>query len=452
MAFALMSVIPMLVCGYLIIYYIFPTVEDLGDVSVIFVTTIALVLMGFYLAKKIIYPIIEITTHAKVIAEGNSLGKVLEVKGEDEIGELSGSLNRLSSRLKENMSELRSYGEQIKQINMEINKKVFALSSLLQIGNLITTACDLDEIFGLIVEKVSQLEVDAGAFVMLLEEDSDQLTMRAQTNIKNEKLNSIKIKSGQGALGRVCQNSRPLVIDMQRRPKVMEEELVELLQAKNIVALPITCSGKVIGILGAGNNIDNFLFSDDEIELIGVFAKQVAVAIENEMLLRKTEELTVKDELTGLYNESYIRSRLDEEIKRAVSYQRPCSFIVIELNNFGHYRDVSGKTTAEKALKKIAQTLRESTSEIDKIARFSDHQFAVILPERNKQQTSNLAENILKEIRRFSLGKERVDPLAALTVSGGISSAPIDGTTSVELINKALYYIEQAKAKGVSDG
>ena len=101
-------------------------------------------------------------------------------------------------------------------------------------------------------------------------------------------------------------------------------------------------------------------------------------------------------------------------------------------------------------MKKIAQTLRESTTEIDKVARFSDHQFAAILPEKNKAQVLNLAENIRKEIERFGLSQTKPGVSISLTLSAGISATPIDGTTSVELVNKALHYIEQAKGTGAN--
>lgn len=448
-AFALMSVIPMLVCGYLIIYYIFPIMKDFGDISLVFVITIFLVLLGFYLAKKIIYPVVDISAHVKGIAEGK-LDKELKLTEEDEIGELSGSLNQLSATLKENMSRLHSYGEKIKQINMEINRKVFALSSLLQINNLITTTCSLDEVLQLIVERVSQLETQGPTFLMLLDEESRQLSMRVQKNMESEQIRQIRIKIGQGLLGKVLSTNCPLIIDAQKRLHAIDKDLKKILPTKNIAVLPVTSSGKVIGILGTGNNIETFLFSDDEIELIGVFTKQVTVAVENDILLRKTEELNVRDELTGLYNESYIRSRLDEEIKRAVSYQRPCSFIIFEIGNFKQYRDALGAIVAERALKKIAQTLKVSTTDIDKVARFSDHQFAVILPEKNKRQCLKLAENIKKEIERFALQQKQAEPSIALIFSVGISATPIDGITSVELINRALSYIEKAKGEGTN--
>lgn len=447
-AFSLMSLIPMFVIGYLIAYYILPKIDTFWEIYLVFIITVFLMGMGFYLAKKIIYPVVKIAAHAKGIADG-TFGEDLDIKEEDEIGELSTSLNRLSARLKESMSQLRSYGEKIKQINMEINKKVFALSSLLQIGNLITTGANLTEVFDLIVGKLSQLEQGGAAFLMFLDEELGELIMRAQANIEREGINvEVKIKTGEGPLGKVFSNNKLLIIDAQKGQQLVDENLKKILQTKNIVVLPITSSGKVIGILGTGNNVTNFLFTDDLIELIGVFAKQVAVAVENDILMSKTEELNVRDKLTGLYNEGYIRNRLDEEIKRAISYQRPCSFIIFEVNNFQRYQRVFGEIDAQKALKKIAQTLKMSTREIDKAARFSDNQFAVLLPEKNKQQSLNLAENIKKEIERFASKKQtEPDTSVSLSMSAGISAVPIDGTTALELINKALNYIEQLKGK-----
>ena len=446
-AFSLMSLIPMFVIGYLIAYYILPKIDTFWEIYLVFIITVFLMGMGFYLAKKIIYPIVEIAAHAKGIADG-TFGEDLDIKEEDEIGELSVSLNRLSTRLKESMSQLRSYGEKIKQINMEINKKVFALSSLLQIGNLITTGTNLTEVFDLIVGKLSQLEQGGAAFLMFLDEESGELIMRAQANIEHKGVARVKIKTGEQPLGKVFSDNKLLIIDAQKGQQLVDENLKKILQTKNIVVLPITSSGKVIAILGTGNNVANFLFTDDVIELIGVFAKQVAVAVENDMLMSKTEELSVRDKLTGLYNEGYIRNRLDEEIKRAISYQRPCSFIIFEVNNFQRYQRVFGEIDAQKALKKIAQTLKMSTSEIDKTARFSDNRFAVLLPEKNKQQSLDLAENIKKEIERFASKKQtEPDVSVSLSISAGISAVPIDGTTALELINKALNYIEQLKGE-----
>ncbi|MBN3038655.1 MAG: diguanylate cyclase [Candidatus Omnitrophica bacterium] len=446
-AFALMSVIPMLVFGYLIIQYVFPKVSDIWDISIMVAFTIFLMISGFYLAKMIIYPVIKISAHAKGILEGE-FDKKIDISREDEIGELGSSLNRLSTKLKQNMGELRGYGEKIKEINMEINRKVFALSGLLQINNLITSEFNLSEVLNLIIEKLAQLQQRGPAFVMLLRKGKGDLAIAAHANLTLPQPEKVTINPGQGLLGKVYASGLPLIIDTERSKIGNDKVLEELLPTNNIMVLPLASSGKIIGILGVGNNLSGFSFSEEEIEVISIFAKQIILAFENETLQRKTKELTVKDELTGLYNEKYIRDRLEEEIKRAISYQRPCSFIILEISDFERYRNAVGEMLVIDALKKIAQTFKESTSEIDKVARFSESQFAAILPEKNKRQSLEVAENIRAEISRFADSQKKSGDGAFLRINGGISSTPLDGETSIELINKALAYTEKAKEEG----
>ena len=88
------------------------------------------------------------------------------------------------------------------------------------------------------------------------------------------------------------------------------------------------------GILAVGNKIEDFIFKEDEQELLKVFAKQAAIAVENDLLITRARDLAVKDDLTGLYNQKYIHTRLDEEIKRACMYQRPCGYLLIDMDNF----------------------------------------------------------------------------------------------------------------------
>ncbi|MFC1631601.1 diguanylate cyclase domain-containing protein [Candidatus Omnitrophota bacterium] len=443
-AFALMSLIPIFVFGYVVAYYVVPRIDTFWEVYLIFIVTIVLMFLGFYLARKVIYPIVEITAQAKEIAAGR-FTKELAGSEEDEIGQLRGSLNMLSSKLKSNMSELNSYGEKIRQINMEINKKMFALSGLLQIGNLITAAGSLDEILSLIVTKLAQLEHQGGAFLLLFDQSQDQLIIRAQANLNIDPRQQIKVKVGPGALGKVFSEHIPLIIDQQRAQDGLDQQLRRILPKKNIAVLPISSSGKMIGVLAVGNNKTDFVFSEDALELIGVFVQQVAVAVESELLISKTKELSVIDELTGLYNESYIHQRFAEEIKRATSYQRPCSFAVLQINNFEKYRLSLGADAAERRLKRIAQTLKAGLSEIDKAAHLSAGRFGLLLPEKNKQQARKIVENIKKEVEKLDSAQLGASGARELTISAGLSATPIDGTNSEELFNHAISMLTKTK-------
>ena len=59
LSFCLMSIIPLLVCVYLVSIYIFPHLDNLSDVSITVILSIAIAVLGLGLAKRLIDPVIE---------------------------------------------------------------------------------------------------------------------------------------------------------------------------------------------------------------------------------------------------------------------------------------------------------------------------------------------------------------------------------------------------------
>jgi diguanylate cyclase (GGDEF)-like protein len=204
--------------------------------------------------------------------------------------------------------------------------------------------------------------------------------------------------------------------------------------------------GRVTAILGVGNTSEPFVYRKEDVELLDVLAKQIAIAVENDLLTHRVEKLEIKDTLTGLFNAGFIRNRLQEEIQRAITYQRPCAYIVFDLDNFKEYYRQFGSLQSESILKKIAFLIRSSISDIDRAGRTGDDEFAIVLPEKNKRQAREIAENIRNKIE-FSSSEEH-DVNKKITVSAGVSENPLDGVEAEELIKKAKELLLQAKAQG----
>ena len=137
--------------------------------------------------------------------------------------------------------------------------------------------------------------------------------------------------------------------------------------------------------------------------------------------------------------------RLEEEIKRAIFYQRPCSLIMINIDNFKEFRDSNGELAAEEAIRKMAKLIKDNATPISKVARVGGDEFAILLPEKNKKEAAGLAEDMRKKLGSTNLLR---DGKATLTVSCGVSENPIDGATSGELYKKASDAVKQAKASG----
>lgn len=442
----LMLILPILVSIYIVSNYVIPNVGPQVEISLSIIISIAIALIGFFLVKQVFDRVLNISSEAKMIAAGD-IDRKLDILQDDEVGILGDSLNQLTNRIRSNMDELKNYSEQTTKINFEIQKRILVLSSLLQISSLITQSANLDDIIKLTIEKSRSIANSEIAYLFFKEEKSDIFIIKSADGVNVQHLLKLKIDPENGIFSRMIKTNRPMILDKNNQlPAALTEQVESQFRINNMIALPIYLRGKIIGIVGVGNSKEEFVFEKDDIELLDIFAKQVAIAVENDILMHRIEKLEIKDALTGLYNEAFIRNRLQEEIKRAVTYQRPCAFVIINIDNFQKFHQNYGSLKAEATLKKVASLIRDSVTEIDRVGRIEDNEFAIVLPERNKRQAQTIAEEIRRKIE-YSYSEEQ-DASKKLTVSGGISENPLDGVTSDELFNKAKNSLRQAKKEG----
>jgi len=445
-SFSLMSVLPLLVCIYLVSNYIIPRIGFKIDIIVSIAVSVFIAVIGLFVIKEVFDRVISVTTEAKLIAAGD-IARRVETTREDEVGDLGDSLNMLTQRIRSNMDELTSYSEKTNEINLEIQKRVFVLSNLLQISSLITQGVSLDNIIKLTIEKSRLLADSDVAYLLFREEDQALFSVSAADGLNAEHLLKLKIVPDSSIFNKLIHTASPLILDKENP---LGEGLVgdfsEKFGMKNTLAIPVIQRKKIIGILGIANSREEFIYKKDNIELLDIFAKQITIAVENDRLLHKIEKLEIKDALTGLYNQAFIRNSLQSEIKRAIAYQRPCAFVLIDIDDFAAYQNKFGSLQSEAVLKKMSHLIKGSVTDIDQVARFGDKEFAIVLPEKTKRQAKEIAGEIRKKIE-FAF-QEEADVNKRLTVSVAVSENPLDGIESEELIDKAKDLVDQVKQQG----
>lgn len=444
-AFSLMSILPLLVCMYLVSNYILPSAGLRMDIALAIAISVFIAVIGFFVIKEVFDRILSVTTEAKLIAAGDISRKVDNIAG-DEVGDLGDSLNQLTRRIRTNMDELKNYSEKTTEINLAIQKRVLVLSSLLQVSSLISQGSKLEDILRIAIEKSRLLANSEAAYLLFKEEESENFYMKVADGVRTQDLLKIKVDAGE-AFDRVIKTNRHFIIDSENKlPEESGAAFYEKFKLKNTLALPIFLKGKLVGVLGIGNTKESFTYRKEDIELLDIFAKQISIAVENDILMHRVEKLEIKDALTGLYNEVYIRARLQEEIKRAISCQRPCGFVLLNIDNFKKFHQNFGSLQAESILKKISTLIKASVSDIDRVGRFGDNEFAIVLPEKNKRQAQETADDIRKKVE-FAFSEEQ-DANKHVTISGGVAENPLDGIDAVELIAKAGESVKLAKAQG----
>lgn len=341
------------------------------------------------------------------------------------------------------MDELKSYGAKTVEMNLGIQRRVFLLSSLLEISSLISQGAKVETIFKLAVEKSRMLCNSDTAYLLFREPELETFYMKAVDGLWAERIREINVLSDDNIFSLLIQEKRPLVLDNENKPSGgINKKFYEKFNLKNNLAVPISLKDKVIGILGTGNNQEFFVYGKDDIGLLDVLSRQISIAVENELLVHRIEKLEIKDQLTGLYNEVFIRNCLQEEIRRAAIYQRPCSLAFLNVDNFR----LIPKPQADVVLRKLAALIKEAVTDVDRAARIGNDEFAIVLPEKNKRQSQRIADEIRKKIE--SVFSREIAPAKNLTVSGGVSENPLDGIDAQELIAKAREALKSAKAQG----
>lgn len=442
-AFSLMAIIPLLACIYLLSPYLTPDFQSIASYAAIIFASMVISIMGLIIAKKIINAVVDISVETRRISDGD-YDRRISLPRDDELGNLSQSINAMTQRIKSNLDELKNYGQSMKEINAEIQKKVTSLSSLLQIDEIISAgSAQLDTLLELGVGKASNVfDMGFGALYVPREEGGNFIA-KVCYNADNEKLSEIVIRrDGHGVLEGVIERRKLLYAASGMKIPKDVDNFKKAHNLKNFIAIPLYSDRVTFGLLLLGNRLSDFTYTSDDIDLVTVFAKHITIAIESDILEKKNKELATTDDLTGLYNKRYVLIRLEEEIKRAIFYQRPCALAVFRIDHFKGFREASGELASQEIIKKIAKVIRDNNIPIGRAARIGEDEFAMLLPEKNKKEAVHIAADVCKKIEKANIlntGK------VTLAVTASVSENPIDGTTSDELFKKAMASLDQFK-------
>jgi diguanylate cyclase (GGDEF)-like protein len=121
------------------------------------------------------------------------------------------------------------------------------------------------------------------------------------------------------------------------------------------------------------------------------------------------------------------------------------SIFLIDLDQFKSINEVFGHLRGDKVLQKFALILQNSLREFDLIFRYAGDEFVVLLPDMGRKESIKVAKKLIKEIGNR---QQILESPIKITASIGISTFPLDGKESCELINVADKAMYEAKSKG----
>jgi diguanylate cyclase (GGDEF)-like protein/PAS domain S-box-containing protein len=333
-----------------------------------------------------------------------------------------------------------------------------------------------------IAERAAFLVNAQHGFIFLPNEAS--LVLRAATEGFLHNIGNYEPKPGAGVLRQVWESKQTFVIENYHSWEFRDLGYEgDSLYA--VAGVPITVGDNIIGVLEVANINDTRIFNDAELEILNRFAALAALVLGNvqlygsaqhelierkhteeklhqlnkklqfqleqiQLLQSELHEQTIRDPLTGLYNRRYLKEMLGRELAIAEREAYPVSFVMMDLDHFKNINDTFGHNTGDRILQSLAAQLLGQARTGDIVCRYGGEEILAILPNVSVEIAFQITERwrtsfqISNQESRVFLENEETQA----TISCGISTFPLDGTTSDELIYTADKAMYRAKEKG----
>ncbi|MFC1602575.1 diguanylate cyclase [Pseudomonadota bacterium] len=320
--------------------------------------------------------------------------------------------------------------------------------ALYKIGIMLTSSESEDELLNTIIKWATRLTHTPAGSIALYDSQEHDMEIVALHGFKKDFSAQERWPIRKGGLTEYILNvNSPLVIKDINEFDLADSSQIKKDGINSLIAIPLIVERTTIGIL----YVDDFIardFSKRDEAILTLLGTQAAIAIEKMQLFEKAKRLAITDGLTGLYNHRYFVKQLRDELLRAKRYTHELSVLIIDIDHFKNYNDTNGHLQGNEAIKIVTRVMKDVTRTMDVLSRYGGEEFAVILPETNKQQALQTAIRICKSVEEEKVLGEEKQPLKKLTISVGVAVYPEDATHGAALIECADQGLYQAKHEG----
>ncbi|MCP4114162.1 MAG: GGDEF domain-containing protein [Desulfobacteraceae bacterium] len=162
------------------------------------------------------------------------------------------------------------------------------------------------------------------------------------------------------------------------------------------------------------------------------------------------EQLSNRDELTGLANRRFLDDHLNRLVKQTENSAFPLSILYVDIDNFKLYNDTYGHSAGDRCLQKVSAVFKEySNRRFDLASRYGGEEFVLVLPFTGTPEAMIVAEKIRTAVEALNIPHDTSPVSDRVTISTGISTITITNRVSpTEALHQADQALYRAKESG----
>lgn len=176
---------------------------------------------------------------------------------------------------------------------------------------------------------------------------------------------------------------------------------------------------------------------DDKDIRVLVYVKDINKEKLTEKELQRKAE---RDSLSGLYNRRTIETKINKKLSR-LTLDKSYSFMIMDIDNFKSINDSYGHQTGDRVIVKIAEIMKKNYPSHALLGRMGGDEFVLFTTDGFSEEK---VFTLLSDINKISTDFGKVP----ISVSIGVSTAPMDGTTFTRLYSRSDQALYHAKNNG----
>ncbi len=252
----------------------------------------------------------------------------------------------------------------------------------------------------------------------------------------------------QGLATWVITNNEPVfVMDQFTDDRVSHFESVGR-QHGGLIVVPLRDREGATGVLTVERLGEGNVFTEDEFELVKLFAAQVSIALQNAEIYRNVEIRARTDWLTSLLNHATFRERLESSVAQGDTF----SLVMMDLDDFKSVNDALGHQAGDRLLSEIARAIVNAGRETDHVFRYGGDEFVLILPGADAASAVAVAERVRAAVHAVGRPSTKATPGGVMcSASFGLATFPTDGETadSVLLAADRACFVAKRSGRGL---
>jgi signal transduction histidine kinase/DNA-binding response OmpR family regulator len=271
------------------------------------------VVASLVLARKIIRPIAALQAGAERIGAGR-LDQPIELNTGDEIEALAGSFNRMTVQLRESYSNLE---RKVEERTRDLTEALQRLTALTEVGRAVSSTLDLQAVLeSIVVHAVRLTRTDDGT-IYEYDEAGQQFLVSVSCGMTDEhvaNLRAVPLRLGEGAVGRAVASGGPVQIPDILVPGAYTGRVHDLAVESGVralLAVPLLREDRIIGGLVVRRR-EPGEFSSELVDLLGTFAAQSALTIQNARLFREIAEKGRQIEIASQHKSQFLANMSHE--------------------------------------------------------------------------------------------------------------------------------------------